>query len=204
MACGLSAHAAGFSWPESRADYWVLSMTWSPEYCRDHQASREPQCTEEHYFAAEALHPQYRGDPPGDCDADPQLPKDLLSRALHVVPNGEVFVRTWRREGRCAGLNVQDYILDLEYAKNKLVIPALLSRPAATVSTSSAELKKEFIAVNPGLDERGLVLNCSRQSLKGISVCFSRSFEFRECGADLQDSCGSAVHARRIRTEQVE
>src|SRR5882724_10900427 len=75
----VGASAAGFSWPESHADYWVLSVAWSPEYCHDHAGSKEPQCTEEQYFAAEALHPQYRGDPPADCNADQQLPEDLIS-----------------------------------------------------------------------------------------------------------------------------
>jgi ribonuclease T2 len=193
-----------FSWPDSAADGWVLSLSWSPQYCYTQPVSEDRQCKEEHYFATRDLRPEYPGKTPSECAKDKLVPEDLVFRMLSAVPNKEFIKRAWRRNGRCTGLTMQEYLLQLEYAGHKPVIPGRFVRVTEHLDITAVELKNEFIKVNPGLDERGILLTCSGRWLKEVAFCMSKDYSFRECSRELEDDCGENVRLRRINPDRLD
>ncbi len=62
----LSAAAQADSTP-GRFDYYLLSLSWSPEYCAKSRRDDELQCARPYAFVAHGLWPQNEQGWPSDC-----------------------------------------------------------------------------------------------------------------------------------------
>lgn len=186
-------------------DYWMLSMSWSPEYCRlkpsDQECKSVSGYREPYGFVVHGLWPQYEVGRPQKCVDDPEPVSDeLTSRMLMTMPSRQMIRAQWRRYGTCSGMTQEDYFMFVERAYRRIEIPEAYRLPDDYVYTTAEAVKREFLTINPELNDASIALQCSGRYLKEIRVCFKPDMQPRACGRDIEDRCRSGkITIRPIR-----
>lgn len=180
-------------------DYYVLSLSWSPEYCATTRRADEPQCARPYAFVAHGLWPQNERGWPADCASRERVADSTIQRLLPIMPSRGLIIHEWRKHGTCSGLTADAYFAALERSYRAIQIPSRYQRLAETLSVPARDLRRELLAANPALDPRGLVLQCSGRYLQEARICLDRQFAPRACGAELRDRCGERLVLRPVR-----
>ncbi|HEY0975646.1 MAG TPA: ribonuclease T2 [Solimonas sp.] len=175
-------------------DYWLLALSWSPQYCANQGA--DPQCVYPHNFVVHGLWPQYERGFPDFCQRTDPVPRDLVTRLLPLMPSENLIQHQWRKHGSCSGLDVKEYALQVERARRSIVVPPAYSNPETHLRTSVREIEATFIAENPQLSAESLAVQCSGRWLREVRVCLDIEFQPRACGRDVDDRCGADVMMR--------
>lgn len=183
--------------PRPTFDYWVLALSWSPEYCASSDARPgSKQCTLAREFVVHGLWPQYESGHPEFCDTQTRVPERTADQLSTLVPDRGLVFHQWRKHGSCSGLDVEDYFAQLEQAAGSVRVPSKALARAATQKVSRADLEREFIALNPGLNAEAIVLDCRSGYLREVRVCLDRALKPRACGADLREGCKQELKVR--------
>ena len=183
-------------------DYWVLSLSWSPQFCATSARDQDgPQCAgpRPYGFVVHGLWPQYERGYPSDCGRAAYLPEDLVRRLLPIMPSKPLILHEWRQHGSCSRLDAADYAARIEQAWNGVHVPPRYESPRRAVSETPAQLEDAFIQSNPGLRGDGIALQCSGRYLAEVRLCLDRELAPRACGRDLRDRCGSNLVLRPLR-----
>jgi ribonuclease T2 len=176
-------------------DYWLLALTWSPQFCSQH--TTEPQCLRGEYsFVVHGLWPQYEKGYPDYCGPTKALDRELVERMLPLVHGEKLINDEWRKHGTCSGLAPEEYFRTLERARRAVAIPPEYDDPDQYVKTSAREVTERFVALNPGLFPEAFALECTGRWLKEARICFDRDFKFRACGEDVAGNCREQVVLR--------
>jgi ribonuclease T2 len=174
-----------------RFDYYALVLSWSPTYCATlERDDNEPQCSRRgeraYAFVLHGLWPQHERGWPQDCPTRerPFVPRATIDRMLDVMPSRRLVIHEYRKHGTCSGLSPDSYY---DYARKlftKVNVPSRYVRPNEAFFVTPGEIKGDFVAANPGLNEDMIAVACNRSGarLREVRVCFSREGEFRTCG----------------------
>lgn len=172
-----------------RFDYYLLSLSWSPEYCASEARPGDPQCARPYAFVVHGLWPQHERGWPQDCGQGEYLAEALIDQALAFMPSRSLVIHEWRKHGVCSGLSAQDYFATTERAYRSIRIPADYVRPATPLTRNTAGLERDFLLANPALRSSGIAVQCSRRYLREIQICLGKDLKPRACGSDVRDRC---------------
>ena len=175
-------------------DYWLLALSWSPQYCVNNAG--DPQCIYPLNFVVHGLWPQFERGYPDYCARTQSVPTSLVTRMLPLMPSEKLIQHQWRKHGSCSGLEAQEYFLQVERARRAVVVPPLYADPEEYRRTSVREIEAAFVDVNPQLAPEMLAVQCSGRWLREVRICFDREFQTRACGVDVADRCGMEVMMR--------
>lgn len=197
LLCGLAGPAAADQ--PGRFDYYVLSLSWSPQYCAGSHRDDGEQCSRPYAFVAHGLWPQNERGYPRDCRSPGRVSDDTIDHMLPLMPSRGLVIHEWRTHGACSGLGAEDYFATVEKAYNSVRIPERYRALKNYLTVSPAQIKREFVAANPGLQESGLAVQCASHYLQEVRVCLSRDLQPRDCSADVEDRCGGSTTLRPVR-----
>jgi ribonuclease T2 len=186
---------------ESRSanfDFYVLTLSWSPDYCTSNGGNDPQQCSlgKKLGFVLHGLWPQYNQGYPSDCSTV-KLPENVKAQFPNLYPSAELYDHEWEKHGTCSGLTPEQYLALSKRLKNSVAIPAPYQAPEKPVRVTSPQLKKEFVASNPNLSESSLAAYCSGSGrfLQELFVCFSTDGKPTSCSKEIHDkaakSCGN-------------
>ncbi len=188
-------------------DLYVLSLSWSPEYCAS-QHSNQTQCAPERHLGlvVHGLWPQYEtarngADWPSSCPAT-QSGRPTKQDVTTVFPTAGLFRHEWREHGVCSGLTPDDYLALTGRLRDKVQVPDALQPTSEDRGIPAADLRQALVAANPGLPPDGLVLDCKGNRLAEIRLCFAKDPDgtFRPCPAEMRtDRRGDCPRQIRIR-----
>lgn len=178
-------------------DYWLLSLSWSPQFCRDN--SSNPQCLRSYAFVVHGLWPQNEVGYPKDCAQGPRVTTEWMKRLLPIMPSSDLIQHEWRKHGLCSTLSMDDYFMTVERAYRNVAIPQIYQDPKEYINTTPDEIQRNFLAVNPGLTADRIALQCAGRFLKEVRVCYDKNFQFRSCGRDVEDRCRDQITLRPTR-----
>jgi ribonuclease T2 len=190
----LPAQAAA---PSAPFDYWLLSLSWSPQYCVNNLG--DAQCRQSYAFVVHGLWPQNEVGYPSKCGPSESVSRDWIERMLPLMPSRKLIQHEWRTHGTCSGMSMDDYFMTVERAHRKIVIPQVYREPKEYISTTAEEIQRNFLAVNPGLTPETIALQCSGRYLKEVRICYDKNFKFRSCGSDVEDRCREQIVLRPSR-----
>ncbi|HEX4895834.1 MAG TPA: ribonuclease T2 [Solimonas sp.] len=190
----LAATSAGARDKAGEFDYWLLSLSWSPQFCV-HQTS-EMQCVTPYDFVVHGLWPQHEKGYPDYCGGQRELSQNLVRRLMPLMPSEKLIQHQWRKHGSCSGLSPEDYVLTVERARRAIVVPPTYREPTEYRRTDLDSLQAEFARFNPKLTPETLAVQCSGRWLKEVRVCMDRDFAPRACGEDVADRCGAEIMIR--------
>lgn len=194
----LAATAARADEP-GRFDYYVLALTWSPQYCASEARPHDPQCLRPYAFVVHGLWPQNERGWPRDCGRGEYLSEALIANALRFMPSKALIIHEWRQHGVCSGLKASEYFATAERAYRSIRIPARYQQISRVMSSSVAKIENDFLAENPQFSPEMLSSQCSGRYFRELRICLSRSLQPRRCGQDLRDRCGETVLLRPSR-----
>ena len=179
-------------------DFFVLALSWSPEYCASSGSDDPQQCSlgKKMGFVLHGLWPQYNKGYPSNCSTV-QLTEALKSQYRGLYPSEELYDHEWEKHGTCSGLAPEPYLALSQKLKNSIVIPDSFRAPEKPIRTTPVALKKEFIQVNPGLAESALAVNCSGSGryLQELYICFSLDGRFTLCSAEIQKDAAKSCQS---------
>lgn len=166
-------------------DFYVLSLSWSPTFCRS-EAGRDErlQCEiARRSFVVHGLWPQYERGWPQYCGSEEpaQVPRSMVETMLDMMPSPGLIQHQWRKHGSCAGLDQASYFATVRRAAGQIAIPEALRTAGQRGYASARDLEQAFIAANPGLSPTGIAVACEGGRLEEIRICLTRQLDFRRC-----------------------
>ncbi|RKP47713.1 ribonuclease T2 family protein [Pararobbsia silviterrae] len=203
----LSAHAADARHPRHSDDdasqsgtpgdfdYYLLSLSWSPDYCDAHPNDTQ-QCGARRYgFVLHGLWPQYSRGYPQSC-SDAPMPAAVARQYADLYPSPKLMAHEWPKHGTCSGLAPDAYLALSKRLKDSVQFPPRYQAPAQPFRTTITELQHDIAQANPSMTPDSITMTCSGSGrfLQEIHLCYSKDGHAVACGADVQKqmrrSCG--------------
>jgi ribonuclease T2 len=196
LAAGFVALTIGGARAEGGApgdfDFYVLSLSWSPNYCANDDDPDRKQCDlAPPGFVLHGLWPQYEEGYPEYCasSASRRLKQSTLNAISDLMPSGGLARYQWGKHGLCSGLAEEDYFALMRQAFEQVAIPAELKVVTEHRSVAPAAVEAAFIKANPGLAAGGIAATCNRAGLKEVRICLGKDLAFRTCREVDADGC---------------
>jgi ribonuclease T2 len=174
--------------PLASFDYFVLSLSWSPEYCAASGGGDTQQCStgRKLAFVLHGLWPQNEKGYPSSCTAE-KMPASVEAQFAGLYPNDSLFSHEWSKHGTCTGLSPQNFLTLSRQMKASIQMPAAFVAPQKPFRITTADVKNQFSQANPGFDTAAFEVNCSSSGkyLAELYVCLTRTGEARACSAEV-------------------
>ena len=196
LAAGVAArghgHRDGSAPAAGNFDYYLMSLSWSPSFCLTHPEVTE-QCGNQGYgFVLHGLWPQNsNGSWPQHCTTSDTPDEATVARTLAFMPSRHLIEHEWETHGACTGLDPRAYFDRADHAFAAIKIPPALRAPQAPPALSASDLVDAFVAVNPGLDDGMLSVDCHNGAqLSEVRICLDKdTLAPRACGGRVRNTC---------------
>ncbi|WP_348269973.1 ribonuclease T2 [Edaphobacter paludis] len=161
-------------------DYYLLNLSWSPEFCHSHPTAAE--CAQHRAFTLHGLWPQNNTGPYIENCTDAPGPQDP-SAYSDIYPDPGLLRHEWKTHGTCSGLSADAFFNLARQAVQSVTIPAELSTLDHPTSMPPAQILDLFAKTNPSFPPESLALSCGNNYLTAIEVCMSKTLQPIACGA---------------------
>lgn len=194
LAAGSAAYAAG---EPGKFDYYVLTLSWSPEHCAAAKNDHAQCGADRHYgFVVHGLWPQYEKGYPDSCATRTDVPHRVVEEILPIMPSKKLIRHEWEKHGTCSGKDVSDYFEMVRSAYHSVRIPRDFAEPGQQIDTTAANIRREFVDANPGLQ---MAVACKGKFLQEVRVCLDKDMHSRKCSVAVRDRCPENVIMRPTR-----
>jgi ribonuclease T2 len=175
-------------------DYYLLTLSWSPEFCHSH--ADKPECQSGHHgFVVHGLWPQYTDGYPENCSTAPGLSNPTVM--ADIMPDAGLVNHEWSTHGTCSGLDAGSYFKLLRRAFTSVRVPERFAAPRENFSISPQEVKNEFVQANPNLRVDELTVSCGNNYLTAVSMCLTKDLKPMAC-QNLRDCRANVIRVPRI------
>jgi ribonuclease T2 len=180
-------------------DFYVLALSWSPDYCAAKGAQDPQQCGQGKQlgFVLHGLWPQYNQGWPADCTNE-AFDRSMQQQFPGLYPSAKLYTHEWEKHGTCSGLSQEGYHQLSADMKAAVVIPDRYQQPTKPFRTTAQALKDDFVTTNPGMSVESVAPSCSGSGrfLQEVLVCRTKDGAPGTCSAEIlkksQKSCGQA------------
>ena len=174
-------------------DYYVLSLSWTPNWCADEGDDRRDARCERGAGLGWGLHglwPQHERGWPSWCRTTHRDPTRAETAAMgRFMGSSGLAWHQWQKHGRCSGLSAQDYFVTSARAMGKVTLPAVFDALDKGVSLPARVVEDAFLEANPGLTRDMVTVTCKDRAIQEVRVCLTRDLAPRRCGADVIRDC---------------
>lgn len=176
-------------------DYYLLTLSWSPEFCYSHRD--KPECQSGHHgFVVHGLWPQYTNGYPENCSTAPGLSNP--AEMADIMPDAWLVAHEWSTHGTCSGLDAEGYFKLLRQALASVKIPEKFAAPREDLSITPQDVKSEFVRANPGVTADEMTVSCGNNFLTAVSVCLTRELKPMAC-QNLRDCRANVIRVPQLR-----
>jgi ribonuclease T2 len=176
-------------------DFYLLTLSWSPEFCHSHSYS--PECQSGHHgFIVHGLWPQFTEGYPENCSNAPG--PNSPSAMLDIMPDEKLIQHEWTTHGTCSGLSADEYFKLLRRAYTSIKIPTQLAAASEGFLITPGELKEKFLEVNPRLNRDSIAVSCGNNYLTGVYICLTKDLQPTSCGT-IRDCRANVIKVTPIR-----
>jgi ribonuclease T2 len=185
-----NAESANIPAPTGNFDYYLFTLSWSPEYCHGHPNAQ--QCGGDHPgFVVHGLWPQFNnGQWPSACFSEPGLSNP--SSMLDIMPDPRLIQHEWTTHGTCSGLTADQYFGVIRKAWNSIKIPPSLASPSRTTTRSADQIKQMFTDANPGMSSDDIAVSCHNRYLSAVEFCLAKNLQPTACKA-VRDCTANSI-----------
>ena len=174
-------------------DYYVLSLSWSPNWClREGDARGADQCDarHDHGWILHGLWPQFHRGYPSYCRTSERSPSRGMTAAMaDVMGSGGLAWHQWRKHGVCTGLSARAYFALSREAYGRVTRPEVLHRIDRDMRLPASVIEAAFLEANPGLEPDMITITCKGDQIQEARICLSRTLTPVPCGADVVRDC---------------
>jgi ribonuclease T2 len=166
-------------------DYYLLNLSWSPEFCHSHPDATE--CAAHARFVLHGLWPQNNdGSYPERCSNAPGPANAAAYKDIYA--DAGLLQHEWKAHGTCSGLSAEAFFAQARAAVRAVKIPAELDGLDRQTSMTPEEILGLFAQSNPAIGRTGMALSCGNNYLTAIEVCLDKSLHPMACPSTLR-SC---------------
>lgn len=164
----------------SQFDFFLLNLSWSPEFCYSHPGAAE--CAQHATFVLHGLWPQNNnGTYPENCSSAPG-PADP-SQYSDIFPDPGLLQHEWATHGTCSGLSPDVYFTTARKAFRSVVIPPQLANLKAQASMPPDQIVGLFTTSNPQVPSSALAVSCGHNFLTAIEECLDQNLKPIACNS---------------------
>jgi ribonuclease T2 len=159
-------------------DYYLLNLSWSPEFCHSHPSAVE--CGAHAAFVLHGLWPQKNdGSYPENCSSEsgPVDPAEFKD----IYPDEGLLRHEWQTHGTCSGLSPNEFFIAARTAYRSVAIPPKLVSLSSQTMMPPEEILGLFAEINPGIPRASLALSCGNNYLTAVEVCLDKSLHAIAC-----------------------
>lgn len=185
--------AAASSDTPGEFDYYVLSLSWSPNWCAitgDAQGSDQCDARHDHGWILHGLWPQFHRGYPSYCQTIERPPSRALTTAMaDIMGSSGLAWHQWKKHGTCTGLSATAYF-DLSRAAYEMVNrPKVFRKLDQSVRLPASVVEDAFIEANPDLGRDMLTITCRDGHIQEARLCLLRNLAPVPCGQDVIRDC---------------
>jgi ribonuclease T2 len=174
-------------------DYYVLSLSWSPNWCAlEGDARNSQQCDDDADFGwvLHGLWPQYESGYPSYCPVTQRPPSRSMTTAMaDIMGTSGLAWYQWKKHGVCSGLSASDYYALARLAYSRVTRPDVFRKLDKPVRLPAKVVEQAFLRANPGLHPDAITITCTSGHIQEARICLSRDLEPRRCGGDVRHDC---------------
>jgi ribonuclease T2 len=174
-------------------DYYVLSLSWSPNWCAlEGDARGSDQCDprHDHGWTLHGLWPQYHRGWPSYCQSAERAPSRAMTGAMaDIMGSGGLAWHQWKKHGTCSGLSAPAYFDLSREAYGRVVRPEVFRKLDRAVRLPATVVEEAFLKANPTVEPDGLTVTCKAGHIQEVRVCLARDLSPVPCGRDVVRDC---------------
>lgn len=184
------------AWAEDRAgqfDYYVLALSWTPNWCADEgDRRRDDRCRTGAGlgWGLHGLWPQHERGWPQYCRTTHRDPTRAETAAMgQFMGSSGLAWHQWQKHGRCSGLSAQEYFIASAKAMGRVKLPDVFEKLQKSVTLPARVVEEAFLEANPGMTRDMVTVTCKSRAIQEVRVCLTRDLQPRRCGADVIRDC---------------
>ena len=187
--------SAGFALAEGERagefDYYVLALSWSPNWCALEGDARDAaQCNDDYGWTLHGLWPQFHQGWPSYCKTSERAPSRGMTRRMEdIMGSAGLAWHQWKKHGTCSGLSASDYYALSRQAYEGIKRPSVFRKLDKQVRLPARVVEDAFLKENPDLAADGLTITCRDGFIQEARVCLSRDLQPVPCGRDVIRDC---------------
>lgn len=172
-------------------DYYVLSLSWSPNWCQlEGNAHQSEQCEEDHGWILHGLWPQFHRGYPSYCRTIERAPsRGMTADMADIMGTSGLAWHQWKKHGTCTGLNATDYYALSREAYGRITRPAVFRKLDQSVKLPAHVVEQAFLKDNPQIQPDGLTVTCRDGHIQEVRICLYRDLAPVPCGQDVVRDC---------------
>jgi ribonuclease T2 len=174
-------------------DYYVLSLSWSPNWCAlEGDAEDSPQCDagRDLGWVLHGLWPQNEDGWPSFCRTAERDPTRRETAAMaDIMGTPGLAWYQWKKHGRCAGQPPEDYFALAREAYESVTLPDVFTRLERTVRLPASVVEEAFLEANPDWEPDTVTITCRSDRIQEARICLTKDLAPRACGADVVRDC---------------
>ncbi len=174
-------------------DYYVLSLSWSPNWCAvqgDRQGSEQCEERYDYGWIMHGLWPQYHRGFPSFCQSGQRPPPRAMTADMaDIMGTPGLAWYQWKKHGVCTGLSAPDYFALSRLAYEKVVRPSVFRKLEQTVKVPASVVEEAFLKANPDWKADMLTITCKNGYIQEARLCLSRDLQPVPCGQDVIRDC---------------
>ena len=174
-------------------DYYVLSLSWSPNWCAlEGDARKSEQCDtrQDHGWILHGLWPQFHRGFPSYCQSVKRPPSPSMTADMaEIMGTSGLAWHQWKKHGVCSGLSAKDYYALSRRAYEQVVRPPVFRRLDRTVKLPASVVEDAFLKANPKWKPDMLTITCKKGYIQEARLCLSRDLKPVPCGRDVIRDC---------------
>lgn len=200
MVVALAAKRHGAKTP-GEFDYYILSLSWAPNYCAGHPDDNSTECRRGQHssFVLHGLWPQSNaGTSPVDCGGVSPASSALVLEMANYYPSRGLVQYEWQTHGSCSGLSAADYFSAVKRALHAIRIPDAYRNLSRDQTLSVSEMEKAFAATNNARAD-AFRISCHEGELVNVEACLTKDLALQSCTASARECPANRVLMRGIR-----
>lgn len=174
-------------------DYYVLSLSWSPNWCAyEGDARNSDQCDarHDHGWILHGLWPQYHRGFPSFCNTFERAPtRRMTAEMADIMGTSGLAWHQWKKHGVCSGLSARAYYDLSRMAYGRVIRPPVFRQLDREVRVPASVVEEAFLKVNPDMEPDGITITCRAGFIQEARICLSRNLNPVPCGQDVVRDC---------------
>lgn len=177
-------------------DYYLLSLSWAPNYCEAHPTDHSSECKTGNHtaFVLHGLWPSSDNDPmePMSCGPASPVAASIVRHMREYFPSSGLIQHEWQKHGTCSGLIASQYFAQVEQAFKSVQVPQRYRTLDHEQSIAVHDIEHDFAQAN-NAPAGAFRVSCHAGELVGLEVCMDKNIHYQACPRS----------ARECRSDQV-
>jgi ribonuclease T2 len=189
-------------------DYYVLSLSWAPDFCSQPGAAsgnrKECASGQKIGFVVHGLWPEISegastGKSPESCAPAKSVAKAVINFILPYMPSPGLIQHEWATHGTCTGLTPAEYFADVLQSRSAVQIPVQFAALEETAMESPGLIETQFAESNPSFPPGAFRSACRNGALSEVRVCFDKDLKAKACPASAGECTTQQIAIRQPR-----